>query len=233
MIELTNITKKYGRKWVLKDISMHIPKGEMTCLVGRNSVGKTTIMNMIMGLTHPTAGKITIDGEEIHPALYEKISYIPDQMIMVNQMTVGDAIAFMKAFYRHWNDERASALLYKFSLHRSDKIRKLSKGARGKVNMLLGLSIDADYILLDEPFSGIDPISREQILDVCMQQLVEGKGILITTHDLQELEQFADRAVLIEDGMIHRAFELEDMRATEGKTILDILREVDSNAQGE
>lgn len=233
MIELTNVTKKYGRKWVLKDISIHIPKGEMTCLVGRNSVGKTTIMNMIMGLTHPTAGKITIDGEEIHPAIYDKVSYIPDQMIMVNQMTVGDAIAFMKAFYRHWNDERANTLLYKFSLHRSDKISKLSKGAQGKVNMLLGLSIDADYILLDEPFSGIDPISREQIIDVCMQQLVEGRGILITTHDVQGLEQFADCAILMKDGMIHRTFDLEGVRETKGKTILDILREVDAHAQRE
>lgn len=233
MIKLENVTKKYGRKWVLKDISMHIPKGEMTCLVGRNSVGKTTIMNMIMGLTHPTVGKITIDGEKIHPSLYERISYIPDQMIMVNQMTVGDAMKFMKEFYRHWNDERANTLLYKFSLHRSDKIRKLSKGAQGKVNMLLGLSVDADYILLDEPFSGIDPINRGQIIDVCMQQLIEERGILITTHDVQEVEPFADRAILIEDGTIHRSFELEDVRATEGKTILDILREVDAHAQGD
>lgn len=232
MIELLNVTKKYGRKWVLKDISFQIPKGKITCLVGRNSVGKTTIMNMIMGLTHVTKGKITIENKELNADLYEKMSYIPDKMIMLNQMTVGDAIDFMRAFYKRWNDERASELLYLFSLHRTDKIKKLSKGARTKTNLLLGLSIDADYILLDEPFSGIDAMSREQVLDVCMSQLMENKGVLITTHDLSELEQLADRAVIIEDGMVHRVFDIEEMRENEGKTILEILREVDAHAQG-
>lgn len=232
MIELLHVTKKYGRKWVLKDISFQIPKGKVTCLAGRNSVGKTTIMNMIMGLTHVTKGKITIDEQELHPDLYERISYIPDQMTMLNQMTVGDAIDFMRAFYKHWNDERASELLYLFSLHRTDKIKKLSKGARAKTNLLLGLSIDADYILLDEPFSGIDAMSREQVLDVCMGQLMENKGVLITTHDLSELEQFADRAVIIENGTVHRVFDIEEMRENEGKTILEVLREVDADAQG-
>lgn len=232
MIEIASVTKKFGRKWVVKDVSFQIPKGQITCLVGRNSVGKTTIMNMIMGLIHPTQGKITIEGEEINPALYERISYIPAEMIMPNQMTVGEAIDFMRGFYKKWNNERANELLYLFSLHRSDKIKKLSKGARTKTNLLLGLSVDADFILLDEPFSGVDSMSREQIIDVCKGELMENKGVLITTHDLLELEQIADRAVIIEDGTVHRVFDIEEMRENEGKTILEVLREVDTHEKG-
>lgn len=232
MIELSNVTKQYGRKLILKDISFSVPKGEITCLVGLNGVGKTTIMKMIMGLTHPTKGTITIDGDEIDYPLYEKLTYIPDDTIMLNQMTLGDAMDFMKAFYGNWNDIRASELLYMFSLHRSDKIRKLSKGARAKANLLLGLSLDASYILMDEPFAGIDPHSRAQMLDVCMGELMDGKGVLITTHDLLELEHIADRAVMMKDGMVHRNYVIEEMRRAEGKSMLDVLREVDAYAKG-
>lgn len=232
MIELSKVTKKYGRKYVVKNISFQVPKGQITCLVGQNSVGKTTIMNMIMGLTHPTKGTITIDGEELHASLYEKMTYIPDETIMLNHMTIGEAMEFMRSFYVKWNDVQANELLYMFSLHRSDKIKKLSKGARAKANLLLGLSIDADYVLLDEPFAGIDPISRAQILDVCIKRLLEDKGVLITTHDLQEMEPFVDRAVILKDGTVDRAFDVEDMREEEGKSVLDLLQEVDRHAQG-
>ncbi len=231
MIKLSNVTKRFGRKWVLKEISFQIPKKQITCLVGRNGVGKTTIMNMIMGLTHPTKGNITIDGERIHSSLYDNISYVPDQATMLNQMTVGDAMDFMRGFYKNWNDEQALELLYLFSLHKSDRIQALSKGARKKVDILLGLSMDAEYILLDEPFSGVDPNSRKQIIDVCTGHFMENRGILISTHDMLEVEHIVNRAVMIEDGMVHRVLEIEEDEETEKKTIIDMLKEVDAHAE--
>lgn len=231
MIELSNVTKRFGRKWVLKDVSFHIPKNQITCLVGRNGVGKTTIMNMIMGLTHPTKGNITIDGERIHSSLYDNISYVPDQATMLNQMTVGDAMSFMRVFYQYWNEERALELLYLFSLHKSDHIQTLSKGTRKKVDLLLGLSVDANYLLLDEPFAGVDPNTRKQIIELCSGNFMENKGMLISTHDMLEVEHMVDRAVMIEDGMVHRVFEIEEDEETKKTSIIDMLKEVDAHAK--
>lgn len=226
MIEVKNVTKKYGRIQVLNGLSFTAKKGEITCLIGINGVGKTTILKAIMALTPINSGDILIDGEKIRKNSFDKISFIPDTITMLPQMKICDAIAFMADFYKSWNPHRAEELLKFFKLDPAERIANLSKGNAAKVNMLLGLSMDVDYLLMDEPFSGIDLFSREQIADVFTSHLIEERGVIITTHEISDIEHLIDKAVLIDSGEVVMDFNVEELRENEGKSVVDVMREV-------
>lgn len=226
MIEVRGITKKFGRKKVLKGISFTANKGEITCIIGINGVGKTTILNGIMNLTPMNSGEILIDGEKINKKSYEKITFIPDTMTMLPGFRIEQAMQFMQDFYQSWNQERADELLSFFKLTKEDKISSLSKGNTAKVNLMLGLALDVDYLLMDEPFSGIDIFSREQIANVFTSHLIEDRGVIITTHEINDIEHLIDKVVLINEGQVLREFNAEQVREEEGKSVVDVMREV-------
>jgi ABC-2 type transport system ATP-binding protein len=226
MIEVKNISKRFGRKNVFDGISFTANQGEITCLIGLNGAGKTTILNAIMGLTPIQNGQILFNGEQIHKGSYEKISYIPDAITMLPQMKISEAMRFMDDFYHGWNQERAKQLLEFFSLSENERISSLSKGNIAKVNILLGLSLDVDFILMDEPFSGIDLFSREQIADVFTSHLVENRGVIMTTHEINDIEHLIDKVILLNDGTVVKEFRTEDIRENEGKSVVDVMREV-------
>ncbi|MBR7554896.1 ABC transporter ATP-binding protein [Allobacillus sp. GCM10007491] len=226
MIEVKDIVKRFGRKTVLDQVSFTAEKGQITCLIGVNGMGKTTIMNAIMKLTPLQAGEILVDGEKVTKDTFEKIVFIPDATIMLPHFTIEMAMEFMKDFYKNWNQRRADDMLAFFKLNRKDKIASLSKGNTAKVNLLLGLAVDADYILMDEPFSGIDIFSREQIAEVFTSHLIEDRGVLITTHEIGDIEHLIDKVVILNDGKIQKEFMTEDVRELEGKSVIDVLREV-------
>lgn len=226
MIEVKNITKKFGRKKVLEGVSFTANKGEITCLIGINGVGKTTILNSIMNLTPVNGGEVLINGEKINKHSYEKITFIPDAITMLPQMRISDAMAFMNDFYDSWNQQRATEMLAFFKLNQEDRISSLSKGNTAKVNLMLGLALDVDFVLMDEPFSGIDIFSREQIADVFSSHLVENRGVIITTHEINDIEHLIDKVVLLNNGIVLKEFDAEEMREVEGKSVVDVMREV-------
>jgi ABC-2 type transport system ATP-binding protein len=226
MIEVNQINKKYGKKRVLTDVSFIAEKSQITCLIGLNGVGKSTILKAIMGLTPINSGYIQIDGQPINKFMYEKVAFIPDTLTMPSQMKVGEAMVFMEDYYVNWNQQRAHELLTFFKLNEKDRLGDLSKGNAAKVNLLLGLSLDADYLLMDEPFSGIDMFSREQIAHVFTNDLLEGRGVIITTHEIQDVEHLIDKVILLDQGKVLKEFNTEDMRQQEGKSVVDVMREV-------
>ncbi|MED4079791.1 ABC transporter ATP-binding protein [Halalkalibacterium halodurans] len=226
MIEVKNVTKKYGRKLVLDDVSFTAKKGEITCLIGINGVGKTTILKAMMALTPIQSGEILINGQPIDKHTFEQATFIPDAITMMPNMTIQQAIDFMNEYYHNWNVERAKELLSFFKLNEQDLISSLSKGNAAKANLLLGLALDVDFLLMDEPFSGIDIFSREQIADCFTSYLIEDRGVIITTHEIGDIEHLIDHVVVLNDGKVYKQFQTEALRENEGKSVIDVLREV-------
>lgn len=226
MIEVKDLTKNFGKKKVLKGVSFTANKGEITCLIGINGVGKTTILNAIMKLTPYNKGQILLDGDKITEKSFEKITFIPDAITMMPQMKIAEALEFMNDFYTCWNQKRATELLGFFKLNETDRISSLSKGNTAKVNLLLGLAMDVDYILMDEPFSGIDIFSREQIANVFTSHLIEDRGVIITTHEINDIEHLIDKVVLLDEGVVLKEFNAEEARENDGKSVVDVMREV-------
>ena len=226
MIEVKEVSKNYGRKKILKGVSFTANKGEITCLIGINGVGKTTILNAIMALTPINNGQILMNGEPINEKSFEKITFIPDAITMLPSMKISEAMEFMNDFYAYWNQERATELLEFFRLNKDERIASLSKGNTAKVNLLLGLALDVDYVLMDEPFSGIDIFSREEIANVFTSHLIENRGVIITTHEISDIEHLIDKVVLLDDGKVTKEFNAEEAREEEGKSVVDVMREV-------
>lgn len=226
MIEVKHIQKRFGRNKVLKDVSFTANKGEITCLIGVNGVGKTTVLNGIMKLTPFNGGQVLMNGKPITKNSYEKITFIPDAMTMLPHMRIREAMQFMADFYKSWNQKRAEDMLSFFKLKQEERILNLSKGNTAKVNLMLGLALDVEYILMDEPFSGIDIFSREQIADVFTSHLIEDRGVIITTHEINDIEHLIDKAVLLDAGRVIKEFSAEEIRENEGKSVIDVMREV-------
>ncbi|TQS70982.1 ABC transporter ATP-binding protein [Ornithinibacillus gellani] len=226
MLEVKDLKKKFGRKQVLKGVSFTAKKGEITCLIGINGVGKTTILNAIMRLTAINGGQILLNGESITKKSYEKITFIPDAITVMPHMKISEAMQFMDDFYDCWNEKRATELLDFFKLNANDRVSSLSKGNTAKVNLLLGLAMDVDYVLMDEPFSGIDMFSREKIAEVFTTHLIEDRGVIITTHEISDIEHLIDHVVLLDNGRVLKEFATEEVREQEGKSVVDVMREV-------
>jgi len=226
MIEIKNIQKRYGRKKVLDGVSFTANKGDITCLIGMNGSGKTTILNAIMALTPIKSGEILVNGKKVNKHRYEEVAYIPDAITMLPQMKILEAMEFMNDYYRNWNNERAKEILDFFNLNENDRISSLSKGNTAKVNLILGLAMDADFLMMDEPFSGIDIFSREQIADVFTSHLIEDRGVIMTTHEINDIEHLIDKVVFINEGVVLKEFDAEEVREREGKSVVDVMREV-------
>ena len=226
MIEIEKVNKFYGAKKILEDVSFSIKPGEITALIGENGSGKTSLMNGLMKLTPVASGQFLIDGKPIDFNDFNRISYIPDTIIVVKEMTIQEALDYMATYYGTYDPVLAKALVTFFNLNPDEKISHLSKGNTAKVNLLLGLTLNSDYLIMDEPFSGVDIFTREEIANVFTSKLMAGRGVLISTHEINEIETLVDRVVMLKDRRIIQDFYTEDLRLEEGKSITDKMWEV-------
>lgn len=222
MIEVLGVKKRYRKKQVIEDVSFTAQKGEITCLIGLNGTGKSTILKGIMGLTPFDKGTVLVDGKPID---LNRVAFVPDHSTFPIHFTIEQCEAFMRDFYPTFNPKLFARLVDEFKLFPEDKLNELSKGTLAKVNLALGIAQDPDYLLLDEPFSGIDVFSKEQIVELFSSDLMEDRGVLITTHEIEDIEYLVDKAVMLNRGRIVREFDVEDVRFIHGKSIVDVMRE--------
>ncbi len=226
MIEIKNASKKYKKIKALDNISFEIHEGKITCILGINGVGKSTILKAICGLVKLDRGEILIDREKINYKIYEKLAFVPDVDNYFAQLTIRESFEFMKEFYKKWDSEKAYDMLKLFNLTDDKKISELSKGNIARVKIILVFAQNAKYTILDEPFSGIDIFKREDFLGVMTKYVSDEQSIIITTHEIAEIEMIADDVILIDDGKLSLVFNAEKTREEEGKSIIDKMREV-------
>jgi ABC-2 type transport system ATP-binding protein len=231
MIEIKNVVKKYGKLKALDDVSVNIEEGKITCILGINGVGKSTLLKSIMGLIPINSGEILIDGEKIGEETYNKISMIPDVNIHYRKMNIEEIFNFMEIFYKNWDMDKAYSMLDYFKLSKEKKISELSKGNIARVKLIIGFAQNSKYLLLDEPFSGIDLFTREDFIGAITGEfLEEGSSIILTTHEIEEIEHIADNVILIDSGKVIKVFSAEEEREKFGNSIVDVMREVYKNA---
>ncbi len=216
MIEIRNVTKKFGDYRALDDLSMTVPRGSVYGLVGPNGAGKSTLIRHLTGVFRPDSGTIRIDGMPVYEnaALKARMAYIPDDIFYYNSSDLRDMMRLYAGLYPNFDKERYAKLLGAFSLNEKAAIRRYSKGMQKQAAFLLSICTRPDLLVLDEPVDGLDPVMRRQVWSLIMQDVAErGMTVLVSSHNLRELEDVCDHVGIMHRGkvILERALsELQD-----------------------
>lgn len=223
MIELKNVSKKYKDKVALAECNLQIPKGQVIGLFGANGAGKTTFMKCIMGfLTFD--GEITLDGKKIDQSNIHKLSFATGDHSFFPAITADDHKNFYKMQFPSFNEKRYDALMEFFELPTKKKISQFSLGMQNQFEVVLAISQGAEYIFMDEPFAGNDVFNREDFYEVLVSVLTEDETVIISTHLIEEIADYIDRAILIRKSEIIDDLSVQEIEAS-GRTLIDIVKE--------
>ena len=225
LLECKNVCKSYGKKEVLKDVNLSLPSGKIIGLLGKNGSGKTTLIKAINGLLSIDKGEVLIDGKKVGVDTKKIISYLPERNYLNVHKKVKDIIDYFSDFYEDFDKDKVYKLLNNLNIQADDKLVTMSKGMREKVQLALVMSRRAKLYILDEPMGGVDPATRDYILDTILNNFDEGATILMSTHLISDIERVLDEVVFIDDGRITRCESAEKIREETGKSIDEVFRE--------
>ena len=202
-------------------------KGQVVGLFGKNGSGKTTLLKQIIGVKPyvKQLSKHEVDGKDFSYKSFSDIIYITDGQSLFDDMTATEHKKFYKEFYKSFSDERFDKLMEMFELETDNQVKNFSKGQRSKLELLLGFSTCVKYILLDEPFLGNDPFTRNDFLKIMAGFVDEDSILIIATHYLEEIENFIDRAIFMNEYKIVKDISMEEL-VNSGSNLLDTAREI-------
>lgn len=224
LLECKHLCKSFDHRVVLDDVSLKIDKGKIYGLLGKNGAGKSTLIKLINDLLTIDSGKILFKGKPIGVASKAHISYLPERTYLDKAMTIAQAFKMFSEFYQDFDLDRARALLADLDLTEDLKIAKMSKGMQEKLQLILVMSRDADLYILDEPLGGVDPATRDHILDTILSNFKDGSSVIISTHLISDVERILDEVVFIDQGKIALTGAADKLRAKEKASINDIFR---------
>lgn len=220
-IKLEHVSKKYGRHTAVNDVTITLSSGRIYGLIGPNGSGKSTTLKMMAGLLFPTSGFVKVDEEQVTREMVRQTAYLTELDMFYPHFTVKDMVNFYQSQFPDFQTEQAYKLLNEMQLNPEKKIKKLSKGNRGRLKIVLALARRADVILLDEPFSGLDPMVRDSIVNSLVSYIdFEQQIVVIATHEIDEIETLLDEVIILANGEKVAQREVEDIREQEGMSVL-------------
>ena len=227
IIEISNLKKKFPGVQALKGIDLKLPQGMITGIVGPNGSGKSTLLKIIAGLIVKDSGQVKIKRGNRNRHLMQDIAFLPEINHLYNWMRISEIIKFHEEQFSDFSVKKANELLDFMNLKVEQKINNLSKGMVARLKLILVLSRSAEILILDEPLAGIDPASRERILESLIGEFdAANQSIILATHEIIEAERFLDHVIFMEAGEILLAENADDLRAAKGKSIRELIGEV-------
>ncbi len=226
ILECVDLTKAYSSRTVLKIPSLSLPKGKIIGLLGPNGSGKTTFIKMACGILTATTGSISIDGLPVGTESKKIVSYLPDNTYLSDYMSVKETISFFADFYEDFDVNKAYSMLQSLNINPEDKLKTLSKGTKEKVQLILVMSRNAKIYFLDEPIGGVDPASRDYILNTIISNYNLDATIVISTHLIYDIESVLDDVIFIKNGQIMLASSVKDIKEKYQKSVDALFREV-------
>lgn len=225
-IQMLNVNKRYAAKQVITNLTASFPEGQVTGLLGQNGAGKSTLFKILVGLVKPLSGEIKIFGENPSWKLNAQIAYLPDRAQWYKFHTVEQAFHYAEHVFPGFERERAIRMASAMGLDLKQIVGSMSRGQEARLQLILCVARDVKLVLLDEPFSGIDLISRERIIEGIIESMVDRQQtIIISTHEIHEAESLFDHVVLLDQGQVVLSEQAERLREEKG-SVESVYREV-------
>jgi ABC-2 type transport system ATP-binding protein len=214
-IVIESLSKRYGTFEAVRDVSFEVPAGSICGLLGPNGSGKSTTFKCIMGLARADAGRISIAGGPPRPAMFERVAFVPERSALYERFNGNDHLEMTRRAYRSYDAGRAKAMLEIFSLDPKKRVSRLSKGQRTALGLVLAFAVRPEIMVLDEPASGLDPIHQRAVLDLLIEAAASGTAIVLSSHQIGQVERAADRVVVLKRGRVVLDGELDELRGRE------------------
>lgn len=231
IVEIHRVTRQFGNKTALDDLSLTVPRGGVFGLIGGNGAGKTTLIKHILGMLKAQSGSVRVFG--LDPAqnpvgTLGRIGYLSEDRDLPNWMRVGELMRYTQAFFPNWDERFAEELREAFDLDGNARIKNLSRGQRARAGLLIALAHRPDLLVLDEPSSGLDPVVRRDILGAIIRTIAdEGRTVLFSSHLLDEVERVADRVAIIHQGRIMLTESMDEIKESHRRMTLRFGQSVD------
>ena len=226
ILECRELSKRFGKTVALDNVNLSLEPGRVIGLLGPNGSGKTTLIKLANGLLTPSEGEILIDGKTPGPESKAIVSYLSDKEYLPEWMNARQLMDFFADFYADFDRARAEEMLARLGLDDRQKVKQMSKGTREKVQLILVMSRQAKLYLLDEPIGGVDPATRDYILDTIIRNYNPEAAVLISTHLIADVEPVLDEVIFIQNGQILLQSPLDSIREEKGMSVDQYFREV-------
>ncbi|WP_156299250.1 ABC transporter ATP-binding protein [Streptobacillus canis] len=224
ILEIKNLNKKFSNKLVLDNLNLTLGENKIVGILGPNGSGKTTLLKIIAGLAKENSGEILINGMKPSTKTKAIVSYLSDKNFIDNSLKVYQALNLYNDFF-DFDMQKAVRLLDEMKLDSKAEIASLSKGMKEKLFLILTLSRNAKIFILDEPIAGVDVITRDQILNLIIDNVFENSTVIVTTHLIRDIERIFDEVAFLKNGKIDKVYSVDELRESRGLTIEELYKE--------